>query len=1672
MGIKKNRVFDDQQLQILMNKTKELMIKGEEILDDLYLELGKVSENLKKLPSDVCDRNLLQRVESLRETINQSIKNKEFSSYQQKIVKSINELSKNVFIEDKKLSIKVNTVAQTVRLMSIRIKTLTNMITTGIDDKYYKDFAAKLESCMQVWDNMNVDIQAILKKIRASLKGGKNTAVCYGGDPVNLSTGNFIYKLTDISIRGTTPLELCRFYNEIDLRVGIFGKGWRTPYDVNLVVENENYIVILEDSKEEFFIQKEDGSFYGESAVGRLQQLGNRYLYTDFNGKQYEFNQEGQCVIYGEDQGDIFHLEYQDGRLTKVIRKEDQAYLAFRYNAKGRIIEVYDHSGRHCTFQYNEEGDLIYATNPQNERVEYSYDTAGHLSAIVDATGVMALYNEYDEQDRTVLQRFPDGGEITYEYDDEHNRVVMTERNGSKTILYHNEEYQSVRNVYEDGEEQFGYDKRGLRTFHKDCNGNITRYAYDNRGNMTQVISPSGVKRNFTFDSRDKLIQASINGKVLLHNTYDSNGRLLATKNAVGGTIQFHYNEKGILQEIVKEDGSIVGVSYDDKGNIVEVTDPYGYRNVYEYDTLNRVVAVRNAAGRTYQYTYDNMGRLLSQQDPLGQVTKMQYNGNGKPVLIRHHDGGAVSIEYNALGKESAIINKAGHRVELTYNSSGAVEQLLYPDGAKEQYQYDCRGRVSSIKDAIGAAFEYEYDPNGNLILEKSPNGEVTRYQYNAENQVECIIDCEGNKEYFCYNDMGILIKHIDALEHVESFEYDAQGRKISETNVLGETITYTYTSLGNIATITGPNGKTCSYEYALGGRLSAIHYSDSTRETFSYDELGNLVRKKDRQGNDFFYQYDALGRLTSVQGTNGEHKTFQYDSNNNITAITDANGNTMTYLYSITGKLIQVTDAFGNDTIYEYDIMDRLIRIRQNGNTNHITEYKRTLRGQVETVTDALGCKEHYSYDANGQLIEKIDKEGYVTTYRYTPKGNLNYIHYADNREVQLTYNPLSQLVQIQDWLGVTSFENDALGRVTKTTYPDGRSVQYTIGAYGERRSIVYPNGNAVFYQYDEALRLSQIQDGDRTINYRYDEAGRQVEKEYPNHARSTYQYNEQGRLSELILSDRDGVIDDYRYYYDQLGNQIGIDKLRRGLEQENGHWDYQYDQANRLIQVSRDGQLLRSYSYDEFGNRVAKKELGRTIKYQYNSVNQLISQKNEDSFTTDIQSYQYDNRGNLIAMSTNGILEKEYVYGPLNRLEQVRDADGAIAGYEYDGLGHRIAKQLNPETRIQYTVDLTKGYHNLLEMSGGVETEIFLWDQNVIGSSGLDSIHYYAQDNLGSVSRVMDEVGELLDSYGYDEFGMDLYGNQGLIQPFGYTGYQFDSVANSYFAQAREYLPQIGRFAGEDKIQGRIDLPDTLNTYTYCWNNPLNLVDLNGLLPEDYDYLEGGREAHTLLQTKFLADFGGRGGAVEFSVNSGYPLSQTGKGRADIVYFNAITKTVEVYEIKPGSYAPNAVNYQDGIDQLDGYIDALSVNGQINKKWMVMPGRTLNGYFNNIVLPSVLYPDYEIVYSVYQNGLINYYYRRRRRQEEPKPVPAPEPHRVPVTEKKPEPEPVPGPAPAPTPVPVPNSSYNGGIDGEDVGNAILAGAAVYVGWKLLKGVAGFFVAGPPGAVVGFCTP
>ena len=374
------------------------------------------------------------------------------------------------------------------------------------------------------------------------------------------------------------------------------------------------------------------------------------------------------------------------------------------------------------------------------------------------------------------------------------------------------------------------------------------------------------------------------------------------------------------------------------------------------------------------------------------------------------------------------------------------------------------------------------------------------------------------------------------------------------------------------------------------------------------------------------------------------------------------------------------------------------------------------------------------------------------------------------------------------------------------------------------------------------------------------------------PEEISSIYTYNERGFLESLIHLQKERKLEKYSYLYDLAGNKTCIsrkrsvqevyidvedpDKIEEKLWEDSAVFNYKYDKLNRLISVKKDSKKLHSYSYDAFGNRLTFESKDSNIHYIYNALDQLVEEKG----VYPNRKYSYDKRGNLKSVLSGGELIRGYEYDTSDRLGLSYDFSGRTKSYIYDGLWNRIGdneyivekddledfskdilQELDIVSEEEYLLDITRSYHNLLQKNEKFRnikhSQSFIWDYNTAFMEEKDKTYAYLQDELGSPIRLLElgETGETKQMvYGYDEFGVDTYKTQGKIQPFGYTGYRHDKVADTYFAQAREYIPSVGRFGGEDWIKGNIEKPFSLNQYGYCWGNPIGLVDRDGKTPE----------------------------------------------------------------------------------------------------------------------------------------------------------------------------------------------------------------------------------------------
>ena len=132
--------------------------------------------------------------------------------------------------------------------------------------------------------------------------------------------------------------------------------------------------------------------------------------------------------------------------------------------------------------------------------------------------------------------------------------------------------------------------------------------------------------------------------------------------------------------------------------------------------------------------------------------------------------------------------------------------------------------------------------------------------------------------------------------------------------------------------------------------------------------------------------------------------------------------------------------------------------------------------------------------------------------------------------------------------------------------------------------------------------------------------------------------------------------------------------------------------------------------------------------------------------------------------------------------------------------------------------------------------------------------AVFYYFADHLGSSRVVTDATGTILDDSDYYPFGGERAVASGSGNTYKFTGKERDPESSLDYFVARYYSSGYGRFLSPDEFTGGpvdafsssdplppgalpyadITNPQSLNKYTYTFNNPLKYTDPDGHLVE----------------------------------------------------------------------------------------------------------------------------------------------------------------------------------------------------------------------------------------------
>jgi RHS repeat-associated protein len=714
------------------------------------------------------------------------------------------------------------------------------------------------------------------------------------------------------------------------------------------------------------------------------------------------------------------------------------------------------------------------------------------------------------------------------------------------------------------------------------------------------------------------------------------------------------------------------------------------------------------------------------------------------------------------------------------------VVQATFKDakGQTTTFETDAIGRVTKQIDPLNRTTLIERDPQGNPIKITRPNGAVTTMTYDAKGNLLTSTE---------------TLTSTPLVTATTSFLYEPVFNQVTRiTDPKGNQTNITYDAKGNPTTITDADNKVTRFFYNAQGLLTETRdalYPANPATTFTYDTLGRLLTTTDPLNRTTTLTYDAAGNVATSTDALNRVTTFEYDAKNRLKKVTDPLNGITQYTYDGNGNLLTVTDAKNQSTTFAYDSRNRLI-----------------------STTDPLGKVETYEYDGNDNLTKRHTPKGDDILFAYDPVNQLLSKTLPGNLVTSYTYSSVGNLLTVTDPDSALTMTYDQANRLL-TTSTAGSSNQpavtltYTYDKNGNRLTLNGGTANNT-YTYDPLNRLASLASPAGLATFGYDALSRRTNLTLPNGTQTTYTYDPASQVTQVLhqVQATSAQVNKAEYLYNGVGN-------RTSLTDRRGAQAFGYDALDRLTSASHP--LLatpQAFAYDPVGNRTT----GGSV---VNTGNQLTADATH--------SYQYDDNGNLTRKTflvTGNFTQ--YTYDAENRLTKVEEfAAGnptavATSTYRYDGLGRRIEKVANGQTK-RYIYD---GEDILLEYDGSNVLQARYThgpgiDEPIAVTKGGNTFFYH-QDGLGSVTDLTDSAGTTAKSYAYDAYGNILESPGAVEQPYTYTGREFDSESGLYYYRARNYDPVSGRFLQSDPV----GFSGGLNLYQYVGSNPTNMVDPTG--------------------------------------------------------------------------------------------------------------------------------------------------------------------------------------------------------------------------------------------------
>ena len=825
--------------------------------------------------------------------------------------------------------------------------------------------------------------------------------------------------------------------------------------------------------------------------------------------------------------------------------------------------------------------------------------------------------------------------------------------------------------------------------------------------------------------------------------------------------------------------------SYDTYGNVTKSTTKYGSDQTEEV---------------TIEY-YNSIGSYGSTRIgfPLNTTTKVT-RGNSTATSSIHHTYNAKQLPEKTIEKREGKIISQTLRVFDDFSNLTQESYIPYEATDKKltsTFTYNSNGtKLTKSTNELGQATEYSY--SGDLLSSiKDFRGNIVRYEYDASrrrikqtNPDNTIIQTSyeyNNSDYYTVTETG-------TNRPTSKTQYDGLHRVVKEENQSISSTVYRkteYDNRGRVSRVSLPSflsspSRWNTYSYDSFDRPKELNYASGKKDTYSYN--GNNVTSI-IDGITVTKTYDASGQLISVKDQAGTI-TYNLRADGQPSSIVAPGSVTTSFTYDNYGRKLTITDPSAGKQTYTYDNA-----------------------GNIKSETDANNKTISYTYDEYSRLTQKVQPE-FTTTYSYNSDGSLRAVSSNNGAMISYNYDSYGRLIH-----ELESFREgfDTESMTKRYSYSDGRvsSVQYSTSNQtmeGIERYI-YSKGHlseitfsALGVGNTSIWKLNSVNEFGQPTNVKTGPINR------------TYGYNTYGFPTSRTANS----FQNFTYSFDVNTGNLTYQKDNIKNYQE----DYTYDKLNRLTDCSTGG-VKSTISYNNNGNISNKSNMGY-ISYNTSGKPYAMSRANTSSG----------------AVSS---CDQSISYTSFKRPSSISEGEYS-ATFVYNGLGNRVKMDLNKNGKRELTrYYFSDCYEIDINAVGATREKLYLGGDYysapivyIKDNNGSRQLYYICRDNLGSITHIANNNGNVVQQLSYDEWGRlrdwntkEVYApgtEPALFLGRGYTGHEHLTQFGLINMNARLYDPAVGRFLSPDPYVQMPDFSQSYNRYSYCLNNPLKYTDESG--------------------------------------------------------------------------------------------------------------------------------------------------------------------------------------------------------------------------------------------------